>query len=164
MANSAIVGKIKNKIIKELIKDPDIIKAIGSTEVSESTPEKYLNKHIFNYHQNPYTLNIVGTFITIQVHLPSSADKNGTFMTAKIEIHIISHEKNMIVNNVPKITQNRNDYLGQLIDTKFNGRSGFGIGKLNLAINIEGAFRDEYLFRRLVFECTDLNNSLCEEE
>ena len=43
----------------------------------------------------------------------------------------------MIVDNVPKITQNRNDYLSELIDKKINGKSGFGIGETKLISNIE---------------------------
>ena len=33
MANSSIIRKAKNKIVKEFIKDPDIIAAINSSEV-----------------------------------------------------------------------------------------------------------------------------------
>jgi len=69
MANSSIIRKAKNKIVKEFIKDQEIIDAINSSEVKSSEPEKLINKHIFDYNQNPHTLNIVGTFITIQVHI-----------------------------------------------------------------------------------------------
>ena len=63
MANSSIINKAKNKIIKEFIKDKDIIAAIDSSEIKPNEPEKLIGKHIFNYNQNPHTLNIVGTFI-----------------------------------------------------------------------------------------------------
>lgn len=168
MANSSIVGKAKNKIIKEFIKDPDIIAAINSSDVKPNEPEKLINTHIFNYNQNPHTLNTVGTFITIQVHIPQSYynDYNASVTRVKptIEIWIISHEKHMIVNNVPKVTQNRNDYLSELIDNKINGKSGFGIGETTLLSNIEGAFQQDYLFRKMIFQCTDLNASLCKDE
>lgn len=168
MANSSIVGKVKNKIVKEFIKDKDIIVAIDSSEVSSSEPEKLINKHIFNYNQNPHTLNIIGTFITIQVHIPQSYynDYNGSSIYVKptIEIWIISHEKHMVVDNVPKVSQNRNDYLSELIDTKFNNRGGFGIGKTELLSNVEGSFQTDYLYRKLVFQCLDLNTSLCKDE
>ena len=68
MANSSIIRKAKNKIVKEFIKDPEIVAAINSSEVT--SPEKLIGTHIFNYNQNPHTLNTVGTFITIQVHIP----------------------------------------------------------------------------------------------
>ena len=169
MANSSIIRKAKNKIVKEFIKDLDIIEAINSSEVKPNEPEKLINKHIFDYNQNPHTLNTVGTFITIQVHIPQSyyGDyHNGSSIHVKptIEIWIISHEKHMIVNNVPKITQNRNDYLSELIDKKFNGKSGFGIGETKLISNIEGSFQADYLFRKMIFQCLDLNWSMCEGE
>ena len=52
MANSSIIRKAKNKIVKEFIKDPEIIAAINSSEVKPNEPEKLINKHI-----NDYTMN-----------------------------------------------------------------------------------------------------------
>lgn len=168
MANSSIIKKTKNKIVKEFIKDKEIVAAINSSEVKSNEPEKLIGKHIFNYNQNPHTLNIIGTFITIQVHIPQSYydDYNASVNRIKptIEIWIISHERHMNVDNIPKITQNRNDYLSELIDNKINGKSGFGIGNAVLISNIEGAFQQDYLFRKMIFQCVDLNWSLCEED
>ena len=168
MANSSIIRKAKNKIVKEFIKDQDIIAAINSSTVQPNEPEKLINTHIFNYNQNPHTLNIVGTFITIQVHIPQSYynDYNASATRVKptIEIWIISHEKHMNVDNVPKVTQNRNDYLSELIDNKINGKSGFGIGETILLSNVAGAFQQDYLFRKMIFQCIDLNWSLCNED
>lgn len=169
MANSSIIRKAKNRIVKEFIKDPEIIAAINSSEVNSNEPEKLINKHIFDYNQNPHTLNIVGTFITIQVHIPQDfySDYHGNsiiHVKPTIEIWIVSHEKHMTVDNVPKITQNRNDYLSELIDRKINGKSGFGIGKTRLISNIEGSFQQDYLFRKMIFQCLDLNSSMCEDE
>ena len=165
MANSSIINKVKNKIIKEFIKDPEIIQAIGSSKIT--LPEKLIGTHIFDYQQNPNTINTVETFITIQVHIPESFYKKDiykTYVSPSIEIWIISHEKHMKVDNIPKVTSNRNDYLSELIDNKLNGRYDFGIGKLILCGNIEGSFQIDYLYRKLIFETTDLNNSLCKEE
>ena len=165
MANSSIIKKAKNKIIKEFIKDEAIVAAINSSKVTK--PEELINTHIFNYNQNPHTLNDVGTFITIQVHIPHTyytdyraSDK---FVKPTIEIWIISHERHMKVDNIPKITSNRNDYLSELIDNKINGKSGFGIGTTKLLSNTEGAFQQDYLFRKMIIECIDFNWSLCED-
>ena len=164
MANSSIVKKVKNKVIKELIKDSNIVSAINSDKVSKDTPEKLINTNIFNYHQNPYTIDTVSTFITIQVHIPDSYIRNRTFVNPQLEIWIISHERHMTVDNIPKITENRNDYLSELIDEKFNGRSDFGFGDMKLVSNIEGAFQTDYLYRKMIFEGTDLNMSMCTDE
>lgn len=161
MANSSIVGYAKNKIIKEFIKDQGIVDAIGCDK--GDTGEKLVNTHIFNYNQNPNTMNDVQTFITIQVHIPQSYGygTSTVYVSPTIEIWIISHEKHMNVDNVPKVTENRNDYLARLIDEKLNGRTDIGIGKLVLVSNVEGSFQKDYLYRTLVFKGTDLNNSMC---
>jgi hypothetical protein len=162
MANSSFIGKAKNKIIKEFIKDRDIIAAINSSNVT--SPEKLKGTHIFDYHQNPLTINTVETFITIQVHIPQSFYRDNAFVKPTIEIWIISHEQHMTVNNVPKITENRNDYLSRLIDNKLNGRSDIGINELTLLSNVEGSYQRDYIYRKMVFEGTDLNDSLCDDE
>ena len=166
MANSSIIRKAKNKIIKEFIKDEAIVAAINSKTIIK--PEELINTHIFDYNQNPHTLNEVGTFITIQVHIPYSYYEDyrssEVFVKPNIEIWIVSHEKHMKVDNIPKITSNRNDYLSELIDNKINGKSGFGIGTTKLLSNVEGSFQQDYLFRKMIIECKDFNWSLCEEE
>ena len=168
MANSSIIKKAKNKIVKEFIKDADIVAAIHSSTVNPNESEKLINTHIFNYNQNPHTLNIVGTFITIQVHIPHDYYNNyksaANRVRPTIEIWIISHEEHMVVDNVPKVTQNRNDYLSELIDNKINGKTGIGIGETVLLSNIEGAFQQDYLYRKMIFQCIDLNWSLCDED
>lgn len=163
MANSSIIGKTKNRIIKEFIKDKEIIAAINPKDTI--SPEKLKGTHIFDFHQNPYTINTAITFITIQVHIPQPFSfTDNTYVKPTIEIWIISHEKHMIVDNVPKVTENRNDYLSKLIDRKLNGQSGFGIGKLKLTSNIEGSYQQDYVYRKLVFECVELNDSLCKDD
>ena len=164
MANSSIINTAKNKIIKEFIKDKNIVQAIDSPIINPKTPEKLVGTHIFNYHQNPNTLNDVNTFITVQVHIPQSFYESTTFIYPTVEIWIISHERHMIVDNIPKVSDNRNDYLSELIDKKLNGKSGFGIGELKLLCNIEGSYQQDYVYRKMVFGGTDLNNSLCSKE
>lgn len=163
MANSSIIGKAKNKIIREFIKDIDIRQAIDSHTVTSA--DKLIGTHIFDYHQNPNTINDVMTFITIQVHIPQSLYKTSDiFISPTVEIWIISHERHMVVDNIPKITENRNDYLSRLIDNKLNGRSDFGISDMKLVSNVEGSYQQNYLFRKMVFEGTDINDSLCKDE
>lgn len=163
MANSSIIGKAKNKIIKEFIKDKDIVDAIDSSTVTSA--EKLIGTHIFDFHQNPNTINTVETFITIQVHIPQSFNNiNLAYVKPTIEIWIFSHEKHMVVDNVPKVTLNRNDYLSELIDNKLNGMTGLGLGNLKLTSNIEGSYQIDYVYRKMIFESTDVNNSFCYEE
>lgn len=81
----------------------------------------------------------------------------------------------MKVDNIPKVSDNRNDYISKLLDKKFNGRDVLGnskkdennlhlYGKLDLVANIEGAASRDFLYRQMIFETKDLNKSFCEEE
>lgn len=164
MPNSSIINKVKNKIIREFIKDEEIVNAINSHNIDKKTPEKLLYTHIFDYNQNPNTLEDVMTFITVEVQIPEQYYYSKTYTTPTVEIWIVSHEKHMRVDNIPKITENRNDYLSRLIDEKLNGKSGYGIGELTLRSNTAGSFQMDYVYRKMVFGTKDLNNSLCEDE
>lgn len=161
MANSSIIKRAKNKIIKEFIKDEAIVQAINSPNIT--SPEKLKGTHIFDYHQNPNTINTVQTFITVQVHIPQSYTEKA-YIYPTVEIWIISHEKHMVVDNIPKITENRNDYLSELIDAKLNGRTDFGIGKLQLVSNVESSYQQDYVYRKMVFTTKDVNDSLCDKD
>lgn len=162
-ANSRIIEKAKNIIIKELIQDVDFLKALNvPDDVIDS--EGVLNKYIFDYHQNPNTVEEVQTFLTIQVHLPEVLHIDPKRITALIEIWIYSHYKNMKVDNIPKIRCNRNDYISMLLDQKINGRDDMGIGTVKLKGNIEGTFQPDYLFRNMTFEVAATNNSPCNNE
>lgn len=168
MANSSIIEIAKNRIVREFIKDKQIIAAIDSSKVPKDSPEDLINTHIFDYAQNPNTINTTETFITIQVHIPYTREMErsgtATYVKPTIEICIISHEGHMVVKNVPKVKSNRNDYLSRLIDEKLNGSTEYGIGKLVLLSNLEGSIQQNYSFRKMTFQCVDLNDSLCSME
>ena len=142
MANSSIIGRAKNKIVRELINDSEFLAAL---DVNEKQSENIIGTHIFTYNQNPFTLEKAQTFITIQVSIPESYASrfSNTFVYPTIEIWIISHEKHMKVDNVLKINLNRNDYISELLDRKFNGRTDFGLGKIELLTNIEGSYQSD---------------------
>ena len=175
MANSELVASLKREIIKELINDESIFYAIDSPDITDiEDADKLVYKHIFPYHKNPETITKVITFITVQVHIPKTYDRNKTWVVPRLEIWILSHDSHMKVNNIPKISDNRNDYLSKLIDKKLNGRDTFGTskkdennlhlyGKLELISNVEGVFSKDFLYRQMIFEMKDLNDSLCEE-
>lgn len=160
MANSKIISDIKDRIIKELIDDNEIVSIIDAKNIPNDEADKLIGTHIFRYNQNPNTLKEAGTFITILVDIVQDY-YNDRFVIAQIEIGIYSHESRMNVQN-PGIKDNRNDYLGILIDQKFNGRFLSGFGEMKLYDSREGSLVTDYLYRRLVFNIKDLNDSLCD--
>ena len=80
-----------------------------------------------------------------------------------LEIWIISHNKHMRVDNIPRVRANRNDFMSQLLDEKFNGSTEFGYGQMYLQLNTEGVHGDnsDYLYRRMVFVTKDLSRPVC---
>lgn len=163
MANSSFIGKAKNTIIKDIIKDPLMVAAIDSPDIK--SPEKLIGTHIFNYNQNPLTIDKNITFLTVQVHI----EKERRWQDAKvyvypvIDIFVISHITHMQVDNIPKVVENRNDYIARLLDEKFNGYEGLGITTLVLTSNIEGSLQADYVYRRLTFKGSDINDAVCED-
>ena len=173
MANGTIITDLKNAVIKEIINDESLFYAIDSPDIdSVEDADSLVNKNIFTYHQNPETILKTETFLTIQVHIPKGYGRSKVLITPTLEIWIISHQGHMKVNNIPKIIDNRNDYISKLLDKKFNGRNVLGgssnsknnlhlCGSLKLVSNTEGAFNSDFLYRRMIFETVDVNDSVC---
>lgn len=175
MANSEIITDLKNAVAKEIIQDEAFYYAIDSPKIdSVDDRDKLTDYNIFSYNKNPETITDVTTFLTIMVQVPRTYDRNNTWVVPRLEIWIYSHTDHMEVKNIPKITDNRNDYIAKLLDRKFNGRDILGgskndkynlhlYDKLSLVHNVEGAYSPKFLYRQLIFELKDLNDSLCEE-
>lgn len=101
--------------------------------------------------------------------------RSKNWVAPNLEFWIFSHHSHMKVDNIPKVSDNRNDYISKLLDKKFNGRDTLGnskkdennlhlYGKLDLVANVEGAFNKDFLYRQMIFETVDINRSFCEEE
>ena len=56
----------------------------------------------------------------------------------------------------------RMDYLAELLEDKYEGRTDFGVGSLKLKSDVAGSINTTYRFRQLIFEAVDLDDSLCE--
>ena len=175
MANSEIITDLKNAIAKEIMQDEAFYYAIDSPKISSVEDRDQLTKYnIFSYNKNPDTITDVTTFLTLMVQIPKTCDRNNTWVMPRLEIWIYSHNDHMEVNNIPKVTDNRNDYISKLLDKKFNGRDTLGgskndkynlhlFGKLDLVHNVEGTYSPKFLYRQMIFETKDLNKSQCEE-
>ena len=174
MANSDIISLIKRKVKSELVNDPLIVRAFGSPDYDSSdegwSGEDVGDNYIFTWNQNPTTITKEITFITLQVHIEKYREK---WVKPTLEIWVYSHNRHMKLKSAdfPGIVANRNDYLSELLDWKFNGRTSLGtdddniklnlIGELSLRANNEGVFNNDFVYRRLLFETKDINVSLC---
>ena len=171
LANSSIITELKTKIITEIINDETLFYAINSPTVTQfENAAELVNTHLFRFNQDPIVLDKAITFLTFQVHMPKTYGFN-RWVKPHLEIWIISHVSCMKVDNIPQIIANRNDYISELLDVKFNGRTSLGLsgdpnqlklfGELSLVNNTEGSITKDYLYRQMVFETKDLNQSIC---
>lgn len=176
LANSELISDLKSAIAKELVKDESIFYAIDSPNIKDfKQANKLMYTHIYPYHRIPQTITETNTYITFQVHIREMSSWTKRWIPTILEIWIYSHDQHMKVENVPKVSDDRNDYISKLLDKKFNGRSAFGNNKdpkndvhlyesLNLTLNEEGATQQGFLYRHMMFRTKDLNNSSCNEE
>lgn len=159
MANSTSISELKEKVVKAISNDDALFYAFDAKDCENGGD--LIGSHIFKYNRNPETIKDVRTFMTVMVHT-KARDRNGTYVTPVLELWIYAHNDHMDMNY--KITKdNRLDYISGLLDIKFNGSTEYGgIGKLQLMSNSEGTYNADFLYRRLIFETVDINDSMCE--
>lgn len=159
MANSSIVTTMKNKVIREMCKNERLFNAINSsTIINFEDSFDLIGKHIFRYNQNPNTIEGAISFITVQVHIADTPGKNKVWTRSTLEIWVYSHERCM---KVDKIEDDRTDYISRIIDEMFNNQDRYGYGRLQLVSNTEGVFCKDWLYRKMIFETKDFNDSMC---
>lgn len=158
MANGTSISEFKERVMDAITHDDTIFYAFDAKDYENGGD--LINTHIFTYNKIPETVTEVSTYMTIMVH-EKSRDINRTFVTPTLEFHIYSHYKHMKMDR--HITKdNRCDYLSMLIDNMFNGSTKYGgIGQLKLTLNTEGAYNKDFLYRHMIFETMDINNSVC---
>ena len=158
MANSTSISDFKKNVMDAITHDDTMFYAVGVDDCENGGD--LIDTHIFTYNKVPETVKITSLYMTIMVHT-KSRDRNGTFITPTLEFWIYCHVGHMKMDR--KITKdNRCDYLSILLDDMFNGSTKYGgIGKLNLTLNTEGTYNKYFLYRHLIFDTIDINNSMC---
>lgn len=158
MANSEFISSAKNKILSELQNDELFLQVLGTTE--EEIEEGLVYTRLFPfYYIYDGTQTEVKTYVCVEVDVKSTS-RNGVYVHPTIIFTIISHQDNVRLN-MAGVSKTRPDYLGELIDDKYNGATGFGYSKLLLTSNVAGSLDSKYRYRQLVFRGVDMNDSLC---
>lgn len=159
MANSIIISEFKKNVIDAITHNEDIFYAFGADGCENGGDLE--GTHIFTYNKVPETITESALYMTVMVHT-KRYDRGGMYITPSLEIWIYCRHDHMKMDR--RITKdNRCDYMSMLLDNMFNGSSSYGgIGELTLVLNTEGAYNKEFLFRRMLFETTDINKSMCE--
>lgn len=158
MANSTSISDLKKRVMDAITHDDTIFYSFDAKECENGGD--LIDTHIFTYNKVPETVTEVTSYMTVMVHT-KSRDRNKTFVTPTLEFYIYSHYKHMKMDR--KITKdNRCDYISMLIDDMFNGSTEYGgIGELKCILNQEGTYNKDFLYRHLIFETIDINDSIC---
>lgn len=158
MANSEFISSAKNRILSELQNDDLFLQVLGATE--EEIEDSLVYKRLFPfYYIYDGTQNIVKTYVCVEVDI-KSASRNGVYVHPTVVFTIISHQDDVQLN-MAGVSKTRPDYLGEIIDDKYNGATGFGYSTLQLISNVAGSIDKTYRYRQLVFKGVDMNDSLC---
>lgn len=143
--------------MSDLQNDEDIIYAL---DVTEEEREDLIYSRIFPYYRIPNTTTEALTYILVEINIRSRSQRTNLYSYPTIIFTILAHQSKMPLH-MAGISSTRIDYLGELIDNKYNGSVGFGIGKLELVSNIADNLDAHYRYRQLIFQGVDLNDRLC---
>lgn len=160
MSNSSSIRDWKNKIIADLHNDEHFLDALGTTELEREDLEEA--KRVFPYYYIPDTITTVTTYILIEIDIKSTS-RNNAYAYPIITFTVLCHQDDMRLK-MAGVSATRADYLAELIDNKYNGADGFGLGRLELRSNIAGSLNEKFRYRQIVFQGKDFNDNLCKAE
>lgn len=165
--NSQEIIEYKRSAMTKLASVDSIIKAINAKSSSGELlePGDLFYTHIFPYDYLPDTAMTAGTYITVEVSMPSVSTVNYFFKDVLVTFTIICHQ------DVMKMTEDeplgatgatRADYISVEIDKLFNQSVGLiGSYKLELVSNVEGAIDPVHRCRIMRFKTQEPVASRC---
>lgn len=158
MANSDFISTAKNKILSDLQNDELFLQVLGTTE--DEIEEGLVYSRLFPfYYIYDGTQTEVKSYICVEVDTVSS-NRNDLYVYPTIIFTIVSHQDSVRLN-MAGVSKTRPDYLGEIIDEKYNGYTGLGYGKLKLISNKAGSLDTKYRYRQLVFRGVDATTGMC---
>lgn len=152
--NSAELSEYKLNIIRQFIKDEELVKLIDPHNEFEY-PDEMIYERLFPFARIPDTEEEVKTYITITIDVPSIGDKNDIVRNVTISIRAITHSDLM---KVPSQNGTRIDLISAKVDEILNESYDFGIGKVTLFSNTEHTLDFKHFYRELRFKTMDLNS------
>ena len=156
---SNCIRRWKNQIISELSQDDKIITALGLNP--NESPDDLVWVRLFPHYYIPQTEEDVKTYILVEIDIPERRIRYGTTESEiwghpTIIFYVLTHQEDMHINLVGE-SGTRMDYISELIEDKYQGRTDFGVGRLQLKSDVAGSVNTTYRFRQLVFEAVDVS-------
>ena len=165
MNRDSCIRAWKNQIMSELSQDDEIINALGLNP--DESPDDLAWVRFFPHEWIPTTEQDVKTYILFEIQLPEERVRYGQepspiYSHPIIIFSVLTHQEDMKLNLAGE-SGTRMDYVAELISKKYNGKRGFGVGKLYLKSNVASSVNTTYRERVLVFQAVGVDNDLCEE-
>lgn len=167
MPNSSCIIAWKNQIMSDLSNDDNVIEALNLDK--DENPEDLVWKRLFPHYYIPDVQESVKTYILVEIDIIEQRISRYGNKTANIYSHpqitfrILSHQKDMQMKK-QGLSATRIDYIGYLIDKKYNKKTGFGLGRLKLISNLAGNLNDTYRIRELKFQGVEIDDDLCDDD
>lgn len=163
MSKSKCIREWKDKIVSELSQDNEIINALGLD--SDESPDDLVWKRIFPHYYIEKTESNVKCYILVEIDIPERRTRYGStnndiWVHPTIIFYVLTHQDDMRMN-IAGESGTRMDYIAELIEEKYEGRHGFGVGELQLKSDVAGNISDTYRFRQLIFDAVDVEDTLC---
>ena len=164
MGKSYVIRAWKDQIMSELTQDDTIIEALGLNP--DESPDDLMWHRYYPHYYIPQTETEVRTYVCVEIDIPERRTRYGQtesdiWVHPIIAFYVLTHQEDMRMN-IAGESGTRMDYIAELIEEKFEGRTGFGVGTLTLKSDIARSVNNTYRVRQLIFEAVDLDNGLCE--
>lgn len=161
MANSECISDWKQQILSDLQNDEEIVKILGVTE--DELEEGLMYKRFFPFSYIIDTQTEVKTYICVEISMDRTNDfrfRSDIFIRPIITFRVIAHQDDMRITDIPTY-KNRVDYLSELIDKKYNGKSINGSYELQLLKNQALDISPVYKERVVQFRGITLDKTIC---
>lgn len=159
MAKSKCIRQFKDKIVSELTQDDQIIEALGLNP--DESPDDLVWHRIFPHYYVEPVESDVRSYILVEIDIPERRARYGSndssiWVHPTIIFYVLVHQEDMHMDLAGE-SGTRMDYLAELIEDKYEGRTDFSVGTLELKSDVAGSVNTTYRFRQLVFEAVDVN-------
>lgn len=160
ISNSKEISVYKDKIMKSIYNDYELVRLIDETYVNtvtktiNSNVKDLLYKKIFPFYFNPDAITDAIAFVMIKVDTPRTQGE--LIKEMAITITAVS---NQTIMKVPFGLGTRTDQMGYCIDRLFNARDDLGFGYLELVSCGEGSLDTRHRTREYRFKVDEFNIS-----
>lgn len=161
LSNSECISEWKNVILSELQNDEMILKVLGVTD--DEIEEGLMYNRFFPFEYITQTQEIAKTYICVEIGINRDNDRRYSalvYVRPIITFRIVAHQNDNKITSFPTY-KTKLDYLAELIDKKYNGKSIKGSNELELRCNIPSEISTTYRSRVVQFRGVDLDKKIC---